>query len=151
MSHPRRSKGLGPGSTQRRLSRTRCIDGGAPGRCLCWSPRTVVAVVTEHRDTLETTYVLMQRPNWTYPFWGDLHVDDRRGILRSRGNWKMRKYRTLNDERQFIYHCLFLLWRPPALPTEVLPCCSNSPWAHWWLWVLSLCLNNKTPNQKYEF
>lgn len=34
----------------------------------------------------------------------------------------------------------FLLWRPPALPTEVPPCCSSSPWEHWSLLVPSLCL-----------
>lgn len=42
--HPRRSTGLWQGSTQRRPSRTRCSDGGGPGRCRCLSPRTAVAV-----------------------------------------------------------------------------------------------------------
>lgn len=44
--HPRRSRGLWQGSTQRRPSRTRCSGGGAPGRCRCRSPHTAVAVRT---------------------------------------------------------------------------------------------------------
>lgn len=35
---------------------------------------------------------------------------------------------------------VFLLWRPPALPVEVPPCCSSSPWVRWSPLVLSLCL-----------
>lgn len=45
----------------------------------------------------------------------------------------------------------FLLWRPPALPTEVPPCCSSSPWEHWSLLVPSLCLQGEDTVSKVSF
>lgn len=44
--HPRRSRDLWPGSTQRRPFRRRCSGAVGPGRCLCPSPGTAVAVRT---------------------------------------------------------------------------------------------------------
>lgn len=51
-SRPRRSTGLGPNSTRRRLFHKCCSDGGGPEPGLCPSPRTAVAT-GDRSETLQ--------------------------------------------------------------------------------------------------